>query len=126
MRSSHRWFGVLFGATVCTVVIPQLALAEGESVATFTACVYEQDTGRPLEGARVFVQSLGSANGAGASTGSDGCVTGIHVNTTEFPGDYVEATYTLRDRTVRQQYRIPNQLIEQGYSYDFFLDLPER
>jgi len=59
------------------------------------------------------------------TTGFDGCGSDINVNTDLFQGDYIEASFQHQGRTYRQQYQIPNGLIEQTYSYSFFLNLPK-
>ena len=102
------------------------AWAADEKFASFKGCVYNSNSGRPIPGALVFVQSLGSPNGAGSVTGPDGCVQNMLFNVDRFPGDYIEASYEYMGRKYMQQYHIPNGLIEQTYSYDFFLDVPIR
>ena len=47
----------------------------------------------------------------------------MQFNTALFRGDYIEASFQHLVKTYRQQYHIPNGLIEQLYSYDFFLEV---
>jgi hypothetical protein len=99
--------------------------AAGSEFASFESCVYDRTTGRPIEGALVTVQALGSANANGTYTGPDGCVSPDNAFNVElFPGDYIQAEYALRGRIYTQQFRIPNRLLPQVYRRDFFLELP--
>ncbi|MBI4430573.1 MAG: hypothetical protein HY587_02545 [Candidatus Omnitrophica bacterium] len=107
--------------------ISNAAAQQGEDTfATFKGCVYNQRTGKPIPGAWVFVQALDSPIRAGQAAGADGCIQGIGINTRLIKGDYIEALFEDHGRTYRQQYQIPNGLIEQEYSYDFFLDVLHR
>ena len=124
MTKQSRLRGRLFLAVALfSLLTPTVVLAAEDTFATFEGCVFDRQTGRPIEGALIFVQSLGSANGGGSTTGPDGCVSGMLVNTELFPGDYIEASFEHNRRRFLQQYRIPNRLIEQTYRYDFFLDI---
>ena len=113
---------LLLGITVLT---PVASVSAGDRFASIRGCVYNARSGKPIQGAWVYVQSLGSANAIGQGTGFDGCTSGdSRVDVDLFRGDYVEAVYAYRGREYRQQYQIPNGLIEKTYSYDFFLDIP--
>ncbi len=106
------------------MVAAPVAVQAGDLSATIIGCVYNKNTGKPILGATVFVQSLGSANGGGTQTGVDGCTTPMTFNTELFPGDYIQASVQSHGRTYLEQYRIPNALVQQTYHYDFFLDVP--
>ena len=125
MKMRHGFLVTALGVTLVFLLgALNSAFGATETFATFKGCVYNKRTGKPVVGALVFVQALDSANGGGSLTGYDGCTQGMKFSTALFRGDYVQASLEFRDRKYIAQYHIPNGLIEQTYSYDFFLDLP--